>query len=377
VCSVSDPDYSLAWPRDLFTWEGARVLRLPDSDVPSAISTLLRESFVDADVERAFEKETSASALSEVWEAEAATAITNSGVAWFRKVLDSADRLHQYEPPVYFAQRQGLAEETETNLRPFADSVVDLIHEMQDLGYFPTVLPRDCVDKSSLDPNGINSKIQRAIRQPVEWPEYRHSGPLQVSNAGLLSLIEYFHDQAQRPRTSWLHGYNECGYHYETFNRESGGVVYRWRMNEVLAAHGSEFRLGRGGRQRGRLVRTLTEPIDAVLENVVAERREKTPTDEIAESIEMFRSRSALMTEKRAALGVIANHLEPRRERIKDAISRKDESDLFNVANNFAIRHRNDHQRSDYGVEYLDWLFVSYLGTIQLVDSLERREGSD
>ena len=78
---------------------------------------------------------------------------------------------------------------------------------------------------------------------------------------------------------------------------------------------------------------------------------------------------------KRAALTVLANHLEPRRGRIRSATTKNDEAYLFGIANNFAIRHRNDHQRQDYGPEYLDWLFVNYLGMIQLIDSLHSREG--
>ena len=51
-----------------------------------------------------------------------------------------------------------------------------------------------------------------------------------------------------------------------------------------------------------------------------------------------------------------------------------DESDLFNIFNNFAIRHGKGVQKNDYGDEYLDWTFWTSLAAIQLVQGLNRRK---
>lgn len=215
--------------------------------------------------------------------------------------------------------------------------------------------------------------IRRATGLSVDWPMQPKDGELWLTEPQLFSLIEFFHDQAQRPRSSHRHDYSGCGYHYSDFNRESGGVVYRWRMNEMLEEQGSEYRLAREGTQRGRLVRSISGPVDSILDRDVLERQESNPKDEIALAIEHFRERGASDFAKRAAVNALANHLEPRRLAIKDRLTKKDEGYLFDVANNFAIRHRNDHQRDDYGPEFIDWLFVNYIAMIQLVDSLERR----
>ena len=373
---VSDPSYSLTWPRELFVWEADRVLALPGNiEVANGIATLLREAFADADVEAEFQRQTSADALSDVWDTKTAVSITTSATDWFQAVLNRANQFRPYQSPVYFAQRAGLTEPIEEPTITLADGVVNLIKEMQYLGYFPKILPKECVDEGDISEEWLGVQIARAIGHRVQWPLHYNSPPLDVSEPILFSLIEFFHDQAQRPRTSWWHSFNECGFHYQQFNRESGGVVYRWRMNELLATHGSTFRLAREGAQRGRLVRTFSASLDTTLEQVVVERREMSPEDEVANAIELFRSRDATAQTKRAALTVLANHLEPRRGRIRSATTKNDEAYLFDIANNFAIRHRNDHQRQDYGPEYLDWLFVNYLGMIQLIDSLDSREG--
>ena len=72
---VSDPSYSLTWPRELFVWEADRVLALP-VDVTNGIATFLREAFADADVEAEFQRQTSADALSDVWDTKTADSIT-------------------------------------------------------------------------------------------------------------------------------------------------------------------------------------------------------------------------------------------------------------------------------------------------------------
>ena len=56
---------------------------------------------------------------------------------------------------------------------------------------------------------------------------------------------------------------------------------------------------------------------------------------------------------------------------------RKDEGVLFDIANNFAIRHRRDDQRADYDPAFLDWVFWWYLATIELTDCILARRGSE
>lgn len=44
----------------------------------------------------------------------------------------------------------------------------------------------------------------------------------------------------------------------------------------------------------------------------------------------------------------LADILEYCKPKIKTLISKKDEKDLFNIANNFGIRHLNEKQKTDY-----------------------------
>jgi hypothetical protein len=64
----------------------------------------------------------------------------------------------------------------------------------------------------------------------------------------------------------------------------------------------------------------------------------------------------------------LADVLEYLRPKIKRVISSKDEGDLFNIANNFGIRHHNDKQKTDYEQSvWLSWMFHFYLATLHML----------
>jgi hypothetical protein len=53
------------------------------------------------------------------------------------------------------------------------------------------------------------------------------------------------------------------------------------------------------------------------------------------------------------------------RPEIEKNISSKDESDLFNIVNNFGIRHHNTKQKTNYDRNiWLSWMFYYYLATL-------------
>ncbi|MGO9835245.1 MAG: hypothetical protein ACLP1X_13615, partial [Polyangiaceae bacterium] len=72
---------------------------------------------------------------------------------------------------------------------------------------------------------------------------------------------------------------------------------------------------------------------------------------------------------RKQAVRDLVDVLEYHRGAVKVHLSR-DESDLFNVANNFALRHHRPDQKDDYDEAWLTWLFYVYLATVHLV--LER-----
>jgi hypothetical protein len=369
---MTDPVYALTWPRGLFEWEARRILALPvaDSEWASKATHLLREAYHDEEVALAFRAQYPSSYS--IWDVRSDDDPDKAGRDWLTALLKDDLRLQPYRAPIYYAERNGAVDALAPgqNEATFAQDFFELIDTMRETGYFPKVLPKDCVDEY-LDRDEVRKTIRRATKLEVSWPL---TGPdiRNLPDAALYSLVEYFHDHAQRPRRSWYHDFSDCGLHYEDCNSTSGHSVYRWRVNSLLTSHKVPLRLGTSGEEQGRLIRVFNTPLDDLATQQIAQ-RVGDPEDEVAHAVRKFRARDATVIDKRAAIALLYGELEPKRNAMKKKVSSSDESDLFRIANQFTIRHRDKAQRSDFGEEFLDWTFWTYLATANLMDEIAAR----
>jgi nitrite reductase/ring-hydroxylating ferredoxin subunit len=86
------------------------------------------------------------------------------------------------------------------------------------------------------------------------------------------------HDLVSRPLERWIHGYAGCGWHHSSFDIESGRVLYRWRVNKILARSDLGRRLAEEGDDVGRLV-TVTDEARTELTQAVVAREDGEPAD--------------------------------------------------------------------------------------------------
>jgi len=367
---MSDTEFALAWPRDLFVSEATRILGVPNpQNFDGMAQQLLIEAFKDEDILHAYTAETGPQYE---WDASPTVTKPPTKRQWLTALVRDGSRLAPFRRPDYWATRNGLVPErkrleTTSGQLAFTRAFEMQISELASAGYFPKILPTKCFDdEEAILLSDVAIKLTDAIGTNVNWPlTGDHLGP--VPDPILFSLIEYFHDQSQRPRTSSEHKY--CGLHFHTFNRAAGEDVYRWKLNRLLETYNIHLRMGAIGAEQGRLVKHFGTPLDSLADAQI-ETRATRPEDEVAEAIRGFRSRDATLALKRASLALLAGDLERRRAEVKKALLTRDEADLFQIANQFAIRHRKDDQKDDYRAEYLDWIFWSYLSTVALMDSL-------
>lgn len=365
---LTDFDFSLRWPQELFLSEGRRIAAQKSNEsFSNMVTALFAEAFVDGDIA----EQLSAPVTRNVFEQSTSKAEAGKTLV---SLLGNPSVLHSYEPPRYWLERQG-GSTAVTRQKPLSKAFVELIDEMRELDYFPKVMPKSCVDEGGSWGEfirNVNAEISKAIHTDVSWPldESMTSIPEDV----LYAVIEYLHDQAQRPRTRSFHPWNECGWHYADHNKESGGVVYRWRVNELLERYGVHLRLGSKGPEKGRLIRNADFQLDALADELTDSPVE---SDDrlIADAIHLYRARSSTTVQRRAAITQLANYLEKHRQAFKSGeFAKGDESDLFNIFNNFAIRHGKGVQKGEYGDEYLDWIFWTTLSAVQLVKGLNGRK---
>ncbi len=98
----------------------------------------------------------------------------------------------------------------------------------------------------------------------------------------------------------------------------------------------------------------------------------------VESAIHKFRRSRSSLDEKRDAVRDLADVLEFLKPQITKVISKKDESDLFHIANKFGIRHHNEEQKQDYDKAiWYNWMFYYYLATIHACVRLIKKPESE
>ncbi|XOV88076.1 MAG: hypothetical protein ACFHX7_24475 [Pseudomonadota bacterium] len=230
-------------------------------------------------------------------------------------------------------------------------------------GYFQEYLGFGCVDAGFI-PGKLGEDIEAAIlldlRKEGLWPireKLEH-----YSEDDFFDMEEYLYDHATEGDKGYFHGFVDCGWHYETFKTDdSGKREYRSRINRVLRAYGKGYELD----ERGEIF-SLPEP---GYENILSANLPSNDPENIEAKVQaavykFTRARSTL-DERRDAIRDLADVLEFLRPQLKTVLDSEDESDLFNIANNFGIRHHNQNQKTNYDRNiWYSWLFYYYLSTI-------------
>jgi hypothetical protein len=151
--------------------------------------------------------------------------------------------------------------------------------------------------------------------------------------------------------------------HWEKFDRVQGRTKFCEKINVALSHYEGSFELS----PTGEVLRKAEfgfEPIFAAElpmsdDNVVGR---------VNAAVLRFRRHGATIDDRRQAVRDLADVLEYLRPKIQGLLVSKDEGDLFNIANNFGIRHHNDRQKTNYDASlWLNWMFYFYLSTMHVV----------
>jgi hypothetical protein len=366
---LDDPDWRLRWPRDLFIAELQSVRLLP-VDPGDPVWLLLREAF------------------SGPAPADAAKGV---GVSGYDQTLGGLARralavqLRRQAVDELF-ERQGELREVAlvpyriNRLREVANAngpdwerakrdFIDLFAELDRTGYFDRSWGMDCVDNPRAS-TAVTTTFTNALGIDGLYPFV----PAAWSQDLFLSIVEVTHDAAARPRIiERYHDFGGCGAHYGSYAGGPGQAVFRFRMARIFASCQVPFRIARSGEDLGRVVAVS----DDAREDLIASAPDDVPAterDEVIHAIALFRARGATREHRRSAIAVLARVLESHRSTLKMNLLKRDEGALFQLANEFDIRHRKDGQKTEYDDAFLDWVFWWYLGTIELLSRLRERD---
>jgi hypothetical protein len=127
----------------------------------------------------------------------------------------------------------------------------------------------------------------------------------------------------------------------------------------------------------GTIVGRLSEQLDSLADKPLPEDLDTSDIDApVHDAVARYRRRDATDGDRQSACVTLAGVLE-RLQKVTGetkVLLSKDEDRLFEIANQFALRHNNADQRSDYELgPFLEWVFHCQLATIQLCVRLGSR----
>jgi hypothetical protein len=123
----------------------------------------------------------------------------------------------------------------------------------------------------------------------------------------------------------------------------------------------------------GEIVRAIPDGVAPLLETA-PRFLEDSQQQHVEAAITKYRARSSTRTDRRDAVRDLADVLEHLRDGVKATMPSKDEAMLFQMANQFWIRHNRPGEHRDYDHEaWWSWLFYVYLASIALVTHISER----
>jgi hypothetical protein len=272
---------------------------------------------------------------------------------------------------IYYSQRTG------SNPHPDGLSLNDMLEifrrsyiQLEVDGYFTEALGYICVDVSNRiegEIKDIDLEILLAVRKRDLWPIEKHVAS--YTEDDLFDMIEFLYQTVSKPIDGTMHSWNDCGMHWTTFNKVEGQNEFRERVNRVLSLYEKRFELSASGEVLLKAEAGFDRIFDADLPT-----SDPKVLDRVDAAVLRFRRHSSTIDDRRQAVRDLADIFEYLRPKVKALLTSKDEDDLFNIANNFGIRHHNESQKTTYDAVWLNWIFYFYLATVH---ALVRKIGKD
>jgi len=263
----------------------------------------------------------------------------------------------------YYSVRSGrLKDDPKLGLEMLRGLFIATYESFERRGYFQERLGTNCEDGYIHGSVGdVEIYSFRKLRRKGLFPIWRRRDDLAEDE--IFDLIEFLYDHISEPvePSGVYHSWNQCGYHYSEFVQGSAQIDFRSEMNEFLRDYREGFELS----QKGEILTLPGGSLEPLLQANVPGKDTENVADRVERAVQKFRRWRASIDERRDAIRDLADVLEYLRPQLKEVLASEDENDLFNIANNFAIRHHNARQKVQYDKPiWLSWIFYFYLATI-------------
>jgi hypothetical protein len=186
----------------------------------------------------------------------------------------------------------------------------------------------------------------------------------EITEDHVFDALEFLYDHVSKPG-EWIEKTTETGFNYsdyDGYDDEAGQVEFRERTNQFL----SEYKDGYEVTEQGIVLALGTDGLQRILSADIIPYDEVNVDSKVRNAVIKWRNRHLALSEKREAIRELADVFEwlKKTKGLTTVLDGKDESALFDLANNFAIRHHNPKQKSNYDpVIWYPWMFHFYLAT--------------
>jgi hypothetical protein len=231
-------------------------------------------------------------------------------------------------------------------------------------GIYGTNLPEEIKHKA-----GFSLKFQPF---PItKWAE------ADITEDNLFDVLEFLYDHVSQPG-EYGDLTTDTGFNYQdyiNYDEAEGKKEYREKINTILADYKQGYKLS----EEGQILAIGSHGLDQILDADIPAYDDKNVDSKVRSAVRKWRNRHLDMSEKKQAIVELADVFEWLRKtkKLEKALSKKGESALFEIANNFGIRHHNPNQKSDYDKDiWYAWIFHFYLATYHAAIRIIKRKES-
>lgn len=210
-------------------------------------------------------------------------------------------------------------------------------------------------------PDGIKHEASLALTfQPFPVTKWN---PDEVTEDHVFETLEFLYDHVSKPGTQRAFYVDGDEYwDYDGYDAEAGRVEFRQKANLFLVDYPPGYELTEEG-----LVVTLgTQGLEHILNAEIVPYDEVNVDSKVRDAIGKWRNRRSSLREKKEAIRDLADVFEwlKKAKQLTAVLDGKDSAAIFDIANNFAIRHHDPKQKRNYdqGI-WFSWIFHFYLAT--------------
>lgn len=186
----------------------------------------------------------------------------------------------------------------------------------------------------------------------------------EITEDHIFDTIEFLYDRVSKPG-EWTEQTSETGFNYQDYDgydEQAGKNEFREAANAILADWETGYELS----SEGNIQALGTAGLQYIFDAEILSFDEKNVDSKVRTAIAKWRSRHRSKGDMKEAVRLLADVFEylKKSKHLDAALDAKDTSDLFQIANTFAIRHHNPQQKSNYDpFIWYSWMFHFYLAT--------------